>query len=212
MTRLRLLPTLGLAGALLLWGGPVTAQDEADESGAPEATIVADDPRLGALEALVPPALVGLPLRENLQLATGEQMVEVMQPQEATVLRELLEASGLTVADYAAAATYLRLNGTRLVDIQAHRIADVEAARTMDAWVEILSMSVAQPQVDEGVIGGRQVTLMSDTASEAAPVLHMFPAGDVVWMVWTDDAALVEATMDAVGADDPEADAVEVTE
>ena len=34
--------------------------------------------------------------------------------------------------------------------------------------------------------------------------MHMFPAGDVVWMLWTDDPLLVEEAMDEVGADGSE--------
>ncbi len=204
MTKLRLLSTIALTGALLLPAAVVLGQDESVESAAPEATLAADDPRLTELEALVPPALAGLPLGENLQLATGEQLAEVMQPEEAAVLGDLLEANEATVADYAAAATYLPVTDTHTVVIQVHRIRGVPAAETIDAWVEILSMNVEDPKSSEGYIAGRAVTLMSDASNPDAPLLHMFPAGDAVWMMWTNDTALVETAMDEVGADGAE--------
>ena len=200
----RLLPTVVFAAVLTLPAGVALGQDDVAESAAPEATVAADDPRLTELEALVPPALAGLPLTENLQVATGEQMVGVMEPEEAAVLGDLLEANGKTTADYAAAATYIPVTDAQVVVIQAHRITGVPAAETIDAWVEILSMNLADPQVSEGFIGGRAVTLMSDGDNPEAPLLHMFPAADVVWMMWTDDEALVGAAMDEVDADEPD--------
>jgi hypothetical protein len=153
----------------------------------------------------VPTALAGLPLDENLQLATGEQLATVMSPEETSVLEALLEANGAALADYAAAATWLPLSETDIVVIQAHRIAGVPAAQTLDSWVEILSLSTTEPEVTEASIAGRTITRMSDAANEAAPPLHIFSAGDVVWMLWSDDPLLVEEAMDEVGADGGEA-------
>ena len=162
--------------------------------------MAAEDPRLGELEALIPSALAGLSLDENLQLATGEQLTSVMQSAEVAVLDELLAAKGKTTADYAAAATALEVTEEQIVYIQAHRIAGVEAAEAIDAWVQILSLNVAEPRVSEDSIAGRSVTLMSDAANPEAPRLHMFPARDVVWMMGTDDEVLVSAAMDEVAA------------
>ncbi len=68
-----------LAAALLLPAAATYAQAEveADASVAPEAVapeaVAGDDTSLDELRALVPENLAGLPLRENLQVATGEQ-------------------------------------------------------------------------------------------------------------------------------------------
>jgi len=204
MTKLRLFSMLTLAGALLLPASAAVAQGESTESAASEAGMAAEDPRLVELGALIPSALAGLPLDENLQLATGEQLMSVMRPEEVAVLDELLAATDRTAADYAAAATALEVTAEQIVYIQAHRIAGVEAAETIDAWVDILSLSVGEPQVSEDSVGGRPVTLMSDAANPEAPRLHMFPALDVVWMMWTDDEVLVGAAIDAVEAVGPE--------
>jgi hypothetical protein len=207
MTKLRPLSIVALAGALLLPASAALAQDEAAASAAPEPSLATEDSRLDELERLIPSALAGLPLDENLQLATGEQLMSVMRPEEIALLDELFTSTGRTSADYAAAATALEVAGDQIVYIQAHRIADVEAAETIDAWVAILSLHVAEPLVGEDSIGGRMVTLMSDGANPGAPRLHMFPARDVVWMMWTDDEILVGATMDAVEAAGGEAPA-----
>jgi hypothetical protein len=200
MIKLRLLSTIALAGTLLAPSGAVLSQDETTVSPAPDATMAAETVRLAELEALVPPALAGLPLRENLQLATGEQMTSVMEPQEAAMLDELLALQGKTVADYAAAATYLAPSDTQIVYLQAHRIEGVDAALTVDAWVEILSAYPQEPETDEVIIEGHVVTVISDAANPQAARLHMFPVRDVVWMIWTDDEVLVAAAMDEVGA------------
>lgn len=200
MIKLRLLSTIALAATLLAPAATVLAQDESAVSPAPEATLATEAAGLAELEALVPPALAGLPLRENLQLATGEQMAGVMEPQEAAMLSELLAAQGKTVADYAAAATYLAPSETQIVYLQAHRIVGVDAAETIDAWVAILSAYPQEPETGEAIINGRPVTVMSDAANPQAAALHMFPVGDVTWMIWTDDEVLVAAAMDEVGA------------
>ena len=204
MPKLHLLSSLALTATLLLPGAAALAQDEATGSAEPDAAIAADDPRLQELEALVPPALAGLPLDENLQSATGEELAGVMSPEELAILEDLLMENGKTLQDYAAVATWLPISDQQVVVLQAHRIAGVEASQTIDAWAEILSLSLTDPQVSEGFVGGRTVTLMTDSANEAAPLLHMFPALDVVWMMWADDEVLVEEAMDQVGADEDE--------
>lgn len=210
MSKLRLLPVVALAAALLLPASAALAQDDpAEASTAPAESAPAVDPRLTELAALVPPVLAGVPLDENLRLATGEDLATVMSPEEAAVLEGLLAAHDATIADYAAAATWLPITDTEVVVIQAHRVTGVAAADTIDAWVEILSMSTTEPQVSEGSVAGRAVTLMSDAANEAAPRLHMFPVEDVVWMMWADDELLVEEAMDEVGADGGDADETE---
>ena len=200
MIKLRPLSTIALATALLMPTGAALAQDETAVSPAPEATLAADAARLAELEALVPAALAGLPLRENLQLATGEQMTGVMQPQEAAVLDELMAEEGKTVADYAAAATYLAASESQVIYLQAHRIAGVDAAATIDAWAEILSTYLGEPRIGEVVVNERPVTVMSDAANPEASPLYMFPVRDVTWMIWTADEVLVAAAMDEVAA------------
>ena len=210
MTKLRLLPSLTLTAALLLPSGAVLAQDETTTvSPAPEATMAAIDDRLTELAALLPPALAGLPLGDNLQFATGEQLATVMSAEETAMLGALLEANGKTAADYAAATTWLPITETDIVVLQAHRIEGVDASQTIDAWVQIVSLGLEEPQVSEGFIGGRPVTLMSDAAMPEVPLLHLFPADDVVWMMVAADQDLVEAAMDELGADGGEVGAVE---
>lgn len=202
MSKSGLLASVALAAAWLLSAGAALAQDDVSASAAPEASVSAVDPRIAALEALVPPTLAGLRLDENLRLATGEELAAVMSPEETAVLEEAFAANGASFADYVAAATWLPVADTDIVVIQAHRIAGVPAAETIDAWVEILSMHTTEPEVSEGSVAGREITLMSDAANAAAPLLHLFPADDVVWMMWADDQLLVEEAMDQVGADE----------
>jgi hypothetical protein len=206
MTKLRLLPTLALSAALLLPASAAFAQDEApDASPDAAASMTTDDPRLAELEALVPPALAGLTLGENLQLATGEELRAVMSEGEAAVLDEMLTANGRSWSDYAAATTFVPITGSDVVVIQAHRVAGIDASQTIDAWLEILAMGLGEADVAEGSIAGRAVTLVTDKSRPEVPLLHMFPAGDVVWMVVAVDEAFVEETMEAVGADAEEA-------
>lgn len=210
MMKLRLLPTVALAAALLLPSGATLAQDEAPEA-LPDAaaSMTADDPRLAELEALVPPALAGLPLGENLQLATGEELQAVMTEEEAAILDEMLTTNSRSWSDYAAATTFLPVTDADVVVIQAHRVAGIDASQTIDAWIEILTMGLGEADVAEGYVAGRQVTLVTDKSRPEVPVLHMFPAGDVVWMVVTVDEAFVEETMEAVDAGTEEAAASE---
>ena len=166
MTKLRLLSAVTLAAALLLPTGAVVAQDDADASSAAEATLATDDPRLAELEGLLPPALAGLPLGDNLTLATGEELVSVMQPGESDILLALLDEHGKTTADYAAAMSWL--------------------------------------PVTDSDIAGRPVTLVSDDARPDVPLLHLFSAADVMWMIVSLDETIVEEAMEAVDADDGE--------
>ncbi len=196
----RLLTSLALLALLLLPAGAV-AQDDSAASPAAGATAVAEDPRFAELEALMPAALAGLPLVDNLALATGERLFGMMRPEESAILQGLLDEHGKTVADYAAASTWLQISATEVVVIQAHRIAGIDASGTIDAWVDVLTINLADPQVSEGFIAGRPVTLVSGGFAPEVPPLHLFPAGDVMWMVVAADGTLVEEAMAAVGAD-----------
>lgn len=199
--------TVLLAVALLLPAGAALAQDD----GATPAAEASADPRIEELAALVPPALAGLPLADNLQFATGEQLFGVMQPAESEIIQGVLDETGTSVADYAAVTTFLQPSENEIVVIQAHRIEGIDASQTVDAWVEVLSMNLEEPSIEEGFIGGRPVTLISDTAVPEIPLLHLFPAGDVMWMIVAADAAIVEEAMGLVGAEDGAA-AEEVSE
>jgi len=201
MTKFRLLSTMTLTAVLLLPSGAVVAQDDADASPAPEATMAVDDPRLAELEALIPPALAGLPLGDNLVLATGEELVSVMKPEESDILLALLDEHDKTTADYAAATTWLPISDSDVVVVQAHRVAGVDASETIATWVEILSLGLEEPDIAEGFISGRPVTLVSDASRPEVPLLHLYPAGDVMWMIVAADQAIVE---EAVGAVDGE--------
>jgi hypothetical protein len=217
MTNRRLLSIVALSAAALLPAGPVLAQTASPEvslgpgasapiesspaaSEAPPTASAIDDERLAELEALVPSALAGLPLGDNLRLATGEELIAVMSEEESAIIGELLDSNDKTVADYAAAITYLPLSGDDIVVIQAHRINDVPAARTIDTWVEILTRSMAEPTVSDGFIGGRAVTLVSDAAGPDMPLLHLFPNDDVMWMMVAADQGLVESFIDSIRA------------
>ncbi len=213
MTKTRLLPVLVLVAALLLPSGATLAQDD---STAPDPTAdaspAAQDPRFAELEALVPPALAGLPLGDNLVFATGEELFDIMPPEDSAILEGVLEANGKTVADYAAATTWLPTSDSDIVVVQAHRIAGVDASETVGAWVEIVSVNLEDPQSAEGFIAGSPVTLVFDASSPEVPTLHLFTAGDVMWMIIAADKAIVEEAMGAVGAEggeeaeaDPEA-------
>ncbi|MEA2025371.1 MAG: hypothetical protein U9O18_01635 [Chloroflexota bacterium] len=209
MIKLDLLSAMALTAALLLPSGTALAQDgSTTPDPATGAAMTAEDPRFAELEALVPPALAGLPLGDNLVFATGEELLDIMQPEESAILEEVLEANGKTPADYAAATSWLPTSESDIVVIQAHRIAGVDASETMEAWVEIVSVNLDDPQSAEGFIAGRPVTLVSDASSPEVPTLHLFPAGDVMWMIIAADEAIVEEAMGAVGAEgDEEAEA-----
>jgi len=198
MPKLHLLPTLVLAAALLLPAAAAHAQDEAADSPLPGAAVVAADTRLDELQALVPDSLAGLPLRDELQLATGEGLAGVMTEDERTVLEGMLQANGKTFADYAAASATLSITDDDIVVVQAHRVSDVDASGTIEAWVEVLGLSAGEPLISTEVIAGRDVTLVSDAARPDFPQLFLFPAGDVVWMVVAADRALVEEAVDVL--------------
>ena len=210
----RSLLAAALAAVLLLPAAATSAQgDGADASPVPVASMAAVasampvaspsalDSRLTELEALVPMSLAGLPLDENLVMAAGEELLGVMSPQEVALLQDLFAAHGVSAADYAAAATWVPLTDSAIVVLQAHRIAGLPAAEAVDAWVRILSLSMTEPRVTEGIVDGRSVTVMTDAANPGAPRMQMFPADDVTWMMWADDQLLVKEAMDKLGAD-----------
>ena len=202
MAQHRLLLASALASLLLLPAAAAAAADDGAAAGAgPTASSTVVDPRISVLKALVPTSLAGLPLDENLVLATGEEMLGLMSSAEVALLQALFAAHEVSAADYAAAATWVSIAGTDDIVLQAHRITGVPAAATTDVWVRILSLNATEPTVSQVVLDGRPVTLMTDAANEAAPPMHMFPAGDVVWMMWADDQMLVQEAMDRVAAD-----------
>lgn len=203
MTKLRSLLALALAAALLLPAATAMAQDDASASPGPDATTPSQDPRFTQLTELLPAALAGQPLADNLTLATGEQLFALMRPEETAILQAVLDTTGTTVADYAAATTWLPVTATDVVVVQVHRIAGVDAAATVDAWVEVLTLNLAEPQVSEGSVAGRPVTFISDGSTPEVPRLHLFSVGDATWMVVAAEQAVVEEAMAAVTAAEP---------
>ncbi len=206
MIKLRFLPATALAVALLLPAAAVAAQEEASPSPGPAAASPAADPRFIELAELLPASLADRPLADNLTLATGEQLFALMRPEESAILQGMLDDAGRTVADYAAATTWLPISDTSVVVVQAHRMAGVDAAATMEAWVEVLTLNLSEPQVDDGSVAGRPVTLVSDASVPEVPPLHLFPVGDVMWMIVAADEAVVEEAMLAVTDEEPMAE------
>lgn len=192
MSKLRLLPTVALAVALLLPIAAAQAQDDVETPTQPAPLEAVEDTRIEDLTALVPENLAGLPLRENLQAATGEQLAEQMSDDERTVFEAMLAANGKTLSDYAAANILVPVTDTDFVVFQPHRVSGIEAEATIDDWVEILGLNAERPRVIEQVIAGRDVSLVSDDARPDFPLLHLFAGGDVMWMVVAQDEALVE--------------------
>ena len=206
MTRLRKLHSLSalaLTATLLLPVGTATAQDDAVASAGPDAVATDQDPRLTELLALLPTELAGVSLADNLTLATGQQLFALMRPEESAIIQGVLDAGGRSVADYAAATTWLPVAATDVVVVQAHRITGVDASATVDGWVEVLTVNLADPQVSEGLVAGRPVTFISDASAPEVPTLHLFPVGDVTWMIVAADQAIVEQAMAAVGSAEP---------
>lgn len=209
MSKLRLLPTVGLAAALLLPMTGAQAQDDVETSAQPAPLEAVEDTRIEDLAALVPENLAGLPLRENLQAATGEQLAEQMSEDERAVFEAMLSANGKTLSDYAAANIFVPVTDTDFVVVQPHRVSGIEAEATIDDWVEILGLNAEQPRVVEQVIAGRDVSLVSDDARPDFPLLHLFAGGDVVWMVVAQDEVLVEEAVRTLTATAPAAEATD---
>jgi hypothetical protein len=198
-----LLPTLVLSAALLLPSTTAIAEDDGAETAqGADATAVAPD-SIAELEAIMPSELAGLELAENLQLASGEQLFSVMRQEEAALLLEVFDANDKTVADYAAATALLPVSESDIVIVQAHRIAGIDAAATIETWVAVLSVKLQEPVVARSDIDGRTLTLVSDATRPEVPLLYLFAAGDIVWMIVTTDQSIVAEAMDAVGVDVP---------
>ena len=197
MTMSRRLPLLALAAVLLL-PGAATAQDDTAEPSATPAAV--DDTRIAELRVLVPEQLAGIPLREDLQVATGEQLAGQMSDDEYAVFEEMLTEQGRSFADYVAASVYLPITDTQVVVVQAHRVEDIDASETIEGWIEILGLNAEQPRVVAASIAGREFVLVSDDAHPDFPPLTMFAAGDVVWMVVSENEALVQEAVRALSA------------
>jgi hypothetical protein len=203
MPMTRSLLTLALAATVLLLPAAAAAQEDA--TAAPTvagATPPAAGTPISELRALMPDVLDGKPFLENLQVATGEELVGVMRPEEVRIIEGLLEESDRTLAEYTAASAWLPFDDIGIVVLQAYRIAGVDAPATIDTWIEMLSINLIDPVVEAGSVAGYPVTLVSDTTAPDVPLLYLWPSGDVVWMMVTADASLVEEVMTGVGADD----------
>jgi hypothetical protein len=201
MTFLRRLPPLALA-AVLVVPGATAAQDETAE---PTAAVVEDvkdveDARVAELRALVPEQLAGIPLREELQIATGEQLAGQMSDDEHAVFEAMLAEQGRSLADYVAANVYLPITDAQAVVVQAHRVDGIDASETIEGWIDILALNAERPRRVAASVAGREVVLVSDDAHPDFPPLTMFAAADVVWMVVSENEALVEEAVRALSA------------
>jgi hypothetical protein len=200
MPKLRLLSAFGLSVALLLPVPAAHAQEGVEASPEAATTEAIEDTRISDLTLLVPENLAGLPLRENLQVATGEQLLGEMSADERAIFEALLTANGKTITDYAAANAIVPITDTDFIVVQPHRISGIDAAATIDAWIELLDLDAQEPRVTEQVIAGRDVTLLSDDARPDFPLLHLFAAADIVWMVVAEDDSLVEEAVRTLAA------------
>lgn len=201
MTPSRLLAGLLVACCLLLSTDVARAETGADTSAAPIEWPAAIDPRLEEMMAMMPAELAGLSLDEHVQAATGEQLAGVMQPSEVALLDELLVTSGKSLDDYVAASTWLTVGESLALVLQAHRIAGVDAAATVDGWVAILSQHLSRPEAGSRTVAGRELTTLADAAAPELPLLYLLPAGDVLWMIWTGDGAMAETAVLAIATD-----------
>lgn len=202
----RLLSTLALSAALLLPVSAAMAQDEdADASTSPEAATTADVENLEELGAMVPPALAGLPLHENLVLVSGEEFMSLLPDTEAALFTEMLEDNGKTTDDYAGAFTYLNVTDSDVVVIQAHQVAGVQASDLMDDWVAILTADLEDPVVNEGYVAGRSSTFIRDDAAPEVPALQLIPAMETMWMMVAADQALVEEFVESLDLESEDA-------
>jgi hypothetical protein len=123
-----------------------------------------------------------------------------MSDDEYAVLEAMLAEQGRSFADYVAANVYLPITDTQVVVVQAHRVDGIDAAGAIEGWIEILGLNAEQPRVIAASIAGREVVLVSDDARPDFPPLTMFAAGDVVWMVVSENEALVEEAVRALSA------------
>jgi hypothetical protein len=177
------------------------------DAAAPSPAIEARDDRLSELQALVPEQLAGLALHEHLQLATGERLSEQMTEQERALLEDMLAANGKSFDDYAAANVQVPVTETEVVVLQAHRIRGIDAAATLATWTTLLGLDAIRQRVVAEELAGHEVLLLSDAARRRRPPLHLFAAGDVVWMMVARDEALVEEAVRVIAGegDDPAA-------
>jgi hypothetical protein len=124
----------------------------------------------------------------------------VMKPEESDLLLAMLDENAKAPADLAAATTWLPVTDTDIVVVQAHRVDGIDAAATVDAWIELLSLSLEEPVIAQDVVGETTVMLVSDATRPEVPLLYLFPAGDVMWMVVADEVAIVEEAVAAAAA------------
>ena len=198
MPKLRLLLVTALATALLLPTGAM-AQDDTAETSTPQPSAATEDTRVEDLRALVPEDIGGLPLRETLQVATGEELVPQMGEDERAVFESILESGGKTFDDYVAANAVVALNDTDAIIIQPHRVVGIDASSTLDGWLEILSLNAQEPRVAQELIAGQDVYLITDDVRPDFPRLHLFASGDVVWLVVVEDDAIAAEAVRALG-------------
>ncbi len=184
------------------------AQLDAEASTPPASTVASGDTRLAELETIVPEYFAGLPLRENMQSAPGELLASRMDEDERALFEAMLEANDKTLADYAAANVPVRIDESTVIVIQPHRVTGIDAAGTLDAWGRILALDTQRPSIEHAVIAGHDVLIVSDEARPGFPMLHLLAAGDVVWMIVAQDAAVVEEAVRSLSA----ASAVPATE
>ncbi len=189
-----------VALALVLPSAAVLAREEAETSPAPTAVPDTADAHIEELRALVPEQLAGIPLREELTTATGEELAASMSDDERAVFEEMLAVQGKTLGDYAAANAYLPISDTEVVVVQAHRVDGIDAELTVDVWLEILGLNTERPRFVEESIAGRSVMLVSDDARPGFPLLNLFAAGDVVWVLVAADGALAEEAVRVLSA------------
>jgi hypothetical protein len=199
MPRLRSLVVMTLVAAIAL-PAVAGAQDDGDVTMIPASPAARPDTRLSELEALVPEVLAGLPLRENMRAAPGELLASRMDDDVRAALEAMLEANGKSIADYAAANVPISIDDSIVVVIQPHRVTGIDAAATLDDWGAILALDARRPAIDETIIAGQDVILVSDGARPDIPVLHLFASGDVVWMIVARDEAVVEEAVRTLSA------------
>ncbi len=83
-------------------------------------------------------------------------------------------------------------------DLTAIRAAGADASRLLTATVELTREGADDPttvQVSQSTVGGKPVTML---VSPYETTSYIYGAGDIAWLVETDDPALADQVMGAI--------------
>ncbi len=181
--------SLALSVVFVLAPTSLLAQDESSAPSEAAASAVPAEstaPTGDAVE-LLPAEIAGVPIDpENIVVFRGQEIIE-MNPAGAEQFQAVADATGTSIDDMVQVSAYVEPAEGDVVLLGAVQFVGADAREVLEVLLPLSFEAMQEPRVETMEIGGRQVTVLYEDASEATSPTNLIAIGDIIWIVQGDE-------------------------